>query len=184
MRGNHSDLAALGCRDRLVPEGENRKVERRSQGNPVHRKARRVLCCFHRTHNLLSGAMADLVLVALGGALGASLRFLAGQAAMRLLDTAFPVGTFFVNVTGSFVMGAIFAWLQSRPDLPPAWGLFLMTGILGGYTTFSAFSLEAILLWQRGEEALSLTYMLSSVAFSFAGLMAGMWIVRAKLVGS
>ena len=77
-------------------------------------------------------------------------------------------------------MGLVFFWLQGRPEVSPQAGLFIMTGILGGYTTFSAFSLEAILLWQRGAQGLSIAYVLASVGLSLAGLLAGMWLARLK----
>lgn len=125
--------------------------------------------------------MQNLFLVALGGALGASLRYLTGLAALRLTIVSFPWPTMLVNILGCLAMGAVFAWLQSRPDVPHGAGLFLMTGVLGGFTTFSAFSLEAILLWQRGEQALSATYILASVTLSIAGLLAGLWLARVKM---
>ena len=96
----------------------------------------------------------------------------------RLLGTAFPYGTFIINITGSTVMGLIAGYLAFKGEASQPWRLFLMTGILGGYTTFSAFSLDAALLYERGEIGLALFYVLGSVVFSIAGLFAGLALVR------
>ncbi|WP_239031843.1 fluoride efflux transporter CrcB [Paroceanicella profunda] len=120
-----------------------------------------------------------LLQVALGGAIGASLRYLAGMALMRSLGTAFPYGTFFVNVLGSFVMGLLAVLLMER--LPGGWSRLsplLMTGLLGGFTTFSAFSLDTIYLFERGRHALALFYVGGSVLLSMGGLVAGMALAR------
>ena len=117
--------------------------------------------------------------LALGGAIGASLRHMANVAALRLFGPAFPFGTLFVNVAGSFAMGLLIAWLALKAE---GGGqnlrLFLATGVLGGFTTFSAFSLDAMVLWQRGEGAAALLYVALSVALSIAALAAGLWISR------
>lgn len=106
--------------------------------------------------------------VALGGAIGASTRFAAVQWAVADWGSSFPWGTLVVNVTGSLVIGILGALLAGR-DVDPAWRLFLITGVLGGYTTFSAFSFEtlALLLEQRWIAAAS--YVVGSV---FLGLIA------------
>lgn len=121
----------------------------------------------------------NLSIVALGGAIGASLRYLVGLAAVRLSGTGFPWGTLFVNVTGSLAMGLVFALLMRRIELPHGLGLFLMTGILGGFTTFSAFSLETAMMWERGLVAATLSYVAASVTFSIAALFVGLWLGRA-----
>lgn len=118
----------------------------------------------------------NLAFVALGGAIGASLRFLAGRAVLRLVESPFPWGTLLVNLSGCFLMGLVYAWLQPRPG--SGLFLFLGTGVLGGFTTFSAFSLETVLLWQRGEETLAAAYVMGSVALSVVALVAGMLLVR------
>ena len=123
--------------------------------------------------------MTHLALVALGGAIGASLRHLVNVAALRHFGPAFPVSTLTVNVLGCFAMGALAARLASRGQ---AGGenlrLFLATGVLGGFTTFSAFSLDAMLLWERGAQAAALLYVALSVALSIAALAAGLWLAR------
>jgi CrcB protein len=118
-------------------------------------------------------------IVFLGGGLGAALRHGMNLAAARYLSTAFPFGTLAVNVTGSIVMGLLAGYFAFRGDAPQHWRLFLTTGILGGYTTFSAFSLDAVVLYERGAVGLAMVYVLASVTLSIAGLFAGLWIARA-----
>jgi fluoride exporter len=100
------------------------------------------------------------------------------MASISLLGTAFPYATLFENVTGSLVMGLLAGWFAFKGDLPQGWRLFLTTGMLGGYTTFSAFSLDTALLYERGELALAALYVLASVALSIGGLFAGLALVR------
>ena len=118
------------------------------------------------------------VLVFLGGGLGAMLRHGLNVATSRWLGIAFPWSTFFINVTGSLVMGLIAGWFALKADASQGARLFLTTGILGGYTTFSAFSLDAALLYERGEFGLSAFYVIGSVVLSIGGLFAGLWLVR------
>jgi len=118
------------------------------------------------------------LIVFLGGGLGAALRHGINIASARVLGTAFPYGTFLINITGSFVMGAVAAYFAFKGDATQHWRLFFTTGILGGYTTFSAFSLDAVLLYERGETGLAAVYVLASVALSIAGLFAGLALVR------
>ena len=120
----------------------------------------------------------NYLLVFIGGGLGSSLRHLINVASTRWLGTAFPYHTLIINITGSLVMGLIAGYLAFRGEASPHWRLFLMTGILGGYTTFSAFSLDAALLYERGEMALALLYVAGSVMLSLAGLFAGLALVR------
>ena len=115
--------------------------------------------------------------VALGGAIGSALRYLTNLAAMRLIGADFPWGTATVNVLGSFVMGLLAVMLLERTGnarLSP----FLMTGILGGFTTFSAFSLEAVRLVEAGRSVSAIYYIAGSVALSIAALMIGMALAR------
>jgi CrcB protein len=118
------------------------------------------------------------LLVFLGGGLGSTLRHIVNVVSARVLGTSFPYGTFVINITGSTVMGLITGYLAFKGEAAQSWRLFLMTGILGGYTTFSAFSLDAALLYERGEIGLALFYVLGSVAFSILGLFAGLALVR------
>jgi CrcB protein len=120
----------------------------------------------------------NYLLVFIGGGLGASLRHAVNMICARGLGTAFPYGTFIINISGSIIMGLIAGYLAFRGEASQHWRLFLMTGILGGYTTFSAFSLDAALLYERGEIGLALFYVLGSVVFSIGGLFAGLALVR------
>jgi CrcB protein len=118
------------------------------------------------------------LLVFFGGGLGAALRHAVNIACARAFGMNFPFGTFIINITGSIVMGLIAGYLAFKGEASQPWRLFLMTGILGGYTTFSAYSLDAALLYERGEIGLALLYVLGSVVFSIAGLFAGLALVR------
>jgi fluoride exporter len=120
----------------------------------------------------------NYVLVFIGGGLGSTLRHIINVLSTRVLGTAFPWHTFIINISGSFVMGLIAGYLAFKGEASQPWRLFLMTGILGGYTTFSAFSLDAALLYERGAIGLALFYVVGSVAFSIFGLFAGLALVR------
>ena len=117
--------------------------------------------------------------VFIGGGLGAMLRHFINSASSRMFGTAFPYHTFFINVSGSIVMGLIAGYFAFKSGSSQHLRLFLMTGILGGYTTFSAFSLDAALLYERGAVGLALLYVLGSVVLAIAGLFAGMALIRA-----
>ena len=118
------------------------------------------------------------LVVFLGGGLGAALRHGVNLTSARLLGTAFPYAPLFENVTGSLVMGLLAAYFAFKGDASQHWRLFFTTGILGGYTTFSTFSLDVALLYERGELGLAALYVLLSVALSIAGLFAGIALVR------
>jgi len=118
------------------------------------------------------------ILVFVGGGLGATLRHLINIICARCIAPGFPWGTFIVNVTGSTVMGLIAGYLAFKGEATQPWRLFLMTGILGGYTTFSAYSLDAALLYERGELLLAALYVVGSVVLSIAGLFAGLALIR------
>jgi CrcB protein len=120
----------------------------------------------------------NYLLVFVGGGLGSSLRHAINLVSARYLGTAFPYHTFLINITGSTVMGLIAGYLAFKGGASQHWRLFLMTGILGGYTTFSAFSLDAALLYERGEVWLSLFYVVGSVVLAIAGLFAGLALIR------
>jgi len=117
-------------------------------------------------------------LVFIGGGLGSCLRHTVNVICPRLLGNHFPYHTFIINITGSTIMGLIAGYLAFKGDAVQSWRLFIMTGILGGYTTFSAFSLDAGLLYERGEVGLAALYVLGSVVLSIIGLFAGLAIVR------
>jgi CrcB protein len=124
------------------------------------------------------GNTMTYLIVFLGGGIGAALRHGVNLTAARTLGTAFPYGTLLINITGSFIMGLAAAYFAFRGDASQHWRLFFTTGILGGYTTFSAFSLDAALLYERGEVGLAAVYVIASVAVSIAGLFAGLALVR------
>ena len=122
--------------------------------------------------------MFNLVLVAIGGAIGASLRHLVNVAALRLVGAGFPWGTFAINVAGSLAMGVFIELLARRFNASNELRLFVATGILGGFTTFSAFSLDFAVLWQRGEVLPAFGYALGSVFISIIALFLGLWLAR------
>ena len=117
-----------------------------------------------------------LVHVALGGALGALARYLAGVATLRVMGPGFPWGTLAVNVVGAFLMGVLVVLLAQRDAMRLA--PFLMTGILGGFTTFSAFSLDTIAIVERGQMALAVFYVMASVLLSLGAIVLGMSAAR------
>ena len=117
--------------------------------------------------------------VAAGGAIGATLRWAIVRWSGQALGLAFPYGTLIVNVLGSLVMGVAAVAMMER--FPGSWGRFapfLMTGVLGGFTTFSAFSLDALFLIERGRNLAAAAYIGGSVALSIAGLWAGLTLAR------
>ena len=117
-------------------------------------------------------------IVFLGGGLGAAIRHGINLGVARLLGTGFPYATFIINVSGSFVMGLMAAWFAFKGDASQHWRLFLTTGVLGGYTTFSTFSLDVALLYERDQLMLGAVYVVGSVALGLVGLFAGLAIVR------
>lgn len=128
----------------------------------------------------MSASLPHLLIVAAGGAFGAGGRHLVNQAAVKLLGSAFPWGTLIVNVVGSLAMGLLIGGLVRW--MPAGMGqggrLFLATGVLGGFTTFSAFSLDIAVLWQRGALAVAAGYVVVSVVVSILAVFVGLWIMR------
>ena len=123
--------------------------------------------------------MPTVLYVALGGAIGAAARYLSGAWIMRITGGGFPYGTMFVNVFGSFLMGLLAVYLMERMD--GSWGRFapfLMTGVLGGFTTFSAYSLDALYLMERGRLVAAAVYMGGSVVLAIGALFLGMILAR------
>ena len=120
----------------------------------------------------------NYLLVFVGCWLGASLRHFVNVTCARCIGIDFPWGTFIINITGSTVMGLIAGYLAFKGEASQTWRLFLMTGILGGYTTFSAYSLDAALLYERGELGPAALYVIGSVVLSIAGLFGGLALVR------
>ena len=125
--------------------------------------------------------MRLLLYAAAGGAIGTAARHLVNVGFGRWLGPGFPWATLFVNVVGGFLMGALIEALALRFDASVELRTFLATGILGGFTTFSAFSMDAVLLMQRGETAMAALYIGASVALSILALLAGLWLMRLAL---
>lgn len=129
-------------------------------------------------------AMDKLLLVAAGGAAGAVARYLVGAASLRAFGPAWPYGTFIVNILGGLAMGALVAALAHRGEADQErWRLLLGVGVMGGFTTFSAFSLEVARMIETGRWPAAFTYSTLSVVLSVATLFAGMLLVR-KLVAA
>jgi CrcB protein len=117
------------------------------------------------------------ITVFFGAGIGGMLRLAANRAGI-LLSLSFPWSTLFVNVSGCLVIGLIAGWFALRGQAGQTLRLFLTTGILGGYTTFSAFALDTAMLWERGQVWRSTFYVLSSVLLSIAGAFLGLAIIR------
>lgn len=114
------------------------------------------------------------LIIALGGALGSVARFASVSYLTPLFNYRFPLGTFAVNILGSFLIGLAYVVLVEKAVLPGEWRLFFMTGVLGGFTTFSAFSLEMLQMWQEGHVLISIAYATSSVVLGLLMAYAGM----------
>ncbi|MFF0949761.1 fluoride efflux transporter CrcB [Rhizobium leguminosarum] len=123
--------------------------------------------------------MIQALLVAVGGAIGSLLRYYVGQWALRLMGPAFPWGTLAVNVVGCFVIGVFAELIARKFNASVELRLLLITGFLGGFTTFSAFSLDAISLFERGEAVAGSIYIAASVGLSMAAVIAGLAVMRA-----
>ena len=125
--------------------------------------------------------MTSVLYAALGGAIGASLRYGVNVTSLKLFGANFPWGTMFVNVVGSFVMGLLVALMAQAWTTSQDMRILLTTGILGGFTTFSAFSLDFAALWERKEHGLALVYAGGSVVLSLIAIFAGLWLARTVL---
>lgn len=125
--------------------------------------------------------MLQVLLVAVGGAIGSVLRYLVGVAAVRLMGPNFPWGTLTVNVVGCFVIGVFAELISRRFGGSVELRLLLITGLLGGFTTFSAFTLDTIMLFERGATVSGAVYLVASVGVSMAAVMAGLALMRALI---
>lgn len=127
-------------------------------------------------------SLLTYLVVGLGAALGGALRHGANRAGLALIGAGFPAGTLFVNLAGCFIMGALTSWFAFRGEQSSqTLRLFLTTGVLGGFTTFSAFSLDTAVIWQRGQMGLAAGYAALSVGGSLLAVFAGLALVRAIL---
>lgn len=125
--------------------------------------------------------MRQLLLIGASGTIGSIARYLAGIAVIRFAGVAFPYNTLLVNVVGSLVMGLLMAWLLESDLAPPLAAdvrLFVAVGVLGGFTTFSSFSANVAVLWERGAPLASAAYVLTSVTLSIAAVFVGLHLGR------
>jgi CrcB protein len=125
--------------------------------------------------------LANLFIVALGGAIGSVCRYMVSVGAGRYLGLDFPWGTMIVNIAGSFLMGIFIELLALKLHASHSVRLFVAVGFLGGFTTLSSFSLDTVVLWERGAVFAAAAYALGSIILSVAGLVAGLAVVRTLL---
>lgn len=118
--------------------------------------------------------MSKYFAVMLGGALGAVSRFIVASLVVRFYSATFPLGTFLINITGSFLIGVLMTFFLNRPGIDANWRLFAVTGVLGGYTTFSSFEWEALITLRSGAASIGLLYVSLSVATGLAGAWIGL----------
>lgn len=125
--------------------------------------------------------MQLFLLASAGGAIGAGLRYLVNEAFAARALVAFPWATLTINVVGSLAMGILVAMFAQRSHLGPEYRTFLATGVLGGFTTFSAFSMDFARLFENGEATAAVLYAGASVVVSILAVFAGLWLARAVL---
>lgn len=123
--------------------------------------------------------MLNISLVALGGAIGSVARYLVSVWSARLAGSQFPWGTLTVNIVGAFLIGLMVETIARRFDASTEMRAFLVTGVLGGFTTWSSFTLDAVVLFERGDWGLSALYLVGSLVVSFAAVFAGLALGRA-----
>ena len=121
------------------------------------------------------------IAIAFGGAIGAVSRYWLYSAVQRLHDSGFPLGTFVVNVLGSFLIGVFFVLLAEKAQIAEQWRPIIVVGFLGGLTTFSTFSLDALLLFEQGHYNTALFYIISSIVLCLIVAFAGMQLTRVML---
>ncbi|WP_353217375.1 fluoride efflux transporter CrcB [Sandarakinorhabdus sp.] len=126
----------------------------------------------------MNPALSQLLLVSLGGGIGTALRYGVGRWAIAVMGPGFPFGTFAVNILGGLLMGMLAGWLAKLDGGVEGLRLLLGVGVLGGFTTFSAFSLEVYNMIIRAEVALAAAYAMSSTAGSVLAVLAGVWLMR------
>lgn len=121
----------------------------------------------------------QILMVALGGAMGAVSRYLVGNQVGKAMGSTWPYGTFIINIIGCFCMGVLMTVIVERQLLPAAWRLFLCVGFLGGFTTFSSFGYEAVSLFAKGELMGALTYVGGSTLLGLLAAAVGVYLGRA-----
>ncbi len=117
--------------------------------------------------------------VFIGGGLGSMARYLVGLAAVRWIGSGFPSGTLIVNAAGSLLMGLLAGLIATHPRSDHNLALFLTTGLMGGFTTYSTFSLDTATLWNRGEVAMTAVYLASTIVVGLVGVFGGLMLSRA-----
>jgi fluoride exporter len=122
--------------------------------------------------------LVGYLLVFIGGGLGSMARYGLSAFGMRLVGQGFPWPTLVINILGSALMGALMGWLATQGSAPQSLRLFIATGVLGGFTTFSTFSLETVLLYERGQGGLAIAYVAASVAVGVGALVLAMRLAR------
>ncbi|WP_165219719.1 fluoride efflux transporter CrcB [Affinirhizobium pseudoryzae] len=125
--------------------------------------------------------MVNILIVAVGGAFGSVCRYLTGILMTRLLGLAFPWGTLTVNIVGSFAIGFLTELVARRLNASMEMRLLIVVGFLGGFTTFSSFSLDTMVLFERGATAAALVYVIASVVLSLTAAFAGLSVGRTLL---
>ncbi|MBW9087530.1 fluoride efflux transporter CrcB [Rhizobium wenxiniae] len=123
--------------------------------------------------------MTNILLAAFGGAIGSVLRYLVGVFSVRWFGPSFPWGTLAVNVVGSFIIGLMVEMIARRFNASMELRVFIVTGMLGGFTTWSSFSLDTMVLFERGAIAAAAAYVIGSLVVSFAAVFAGLALGRA-----
>jgi CrcB protein len=126
----------------------------------------------------MSRHVLGFVLVFVGGGMGSMLRHATNQAGYALLGPDFPYSTMFINITGSLAIGLIAGCFALRGTGGQMWPLFLTTGILGGFTTFSTFALDTALMWERGQALRAAIYVFGSFIPAIIGVFSGLAVVR------
>ncbi|MEC9101689.1 MAG: fluoride efflux transporter CrcB [Pseudomonadota bacterium] len=125
--------------------------------------------------------MKIILMVAIGGAIGAVARQQSNQLIIRIFGGEFPIGTIFVNILGSFIMGLLFELFATKITLSDEWRSLIFTGVLASFTTFSSFALDVALLSERNEYYYALCYIGMSVVLSIGALFVGLWVMRGLL---
>ncbi len=122
--------------------------------------------------------LKTLVFIAVGGAFGATLRFLSQATVYELVGKTFPLGTLFVNVTGSFLMGLLSIFLVEKFNLSADWHLAILVGVLGSFTTFSTFSIETLVLFEQGDLLKAFTNITVSIVLCIGAVWAGAFFAK------